>query len=228
MAANRQLVLDLQPHTAFGREDFLAAPCNEAALAWIEQWPDWPAGGVALWGPPGSGKSHLAQVWRARSDAVEVASAALGEVDPRRVLAQRQAVIIENADRRLDDEAERGLFHLFNLCREQGGGLLLTGQEAPARWPIGLPDLASRLSVLPAIAIGPPDDALIEAVLVKLFADRQLAVGAEVVRFLLARMERSFAAVRQTVAALDRQALASRRPITIPVAREVLSEIEYG
>lgn len=225
---SQQLVLDLQPHTAFGREDFLSAPCNDAALAWIERWPDWPACGVAIWGSPGSGKSHLAQVWRALSGAIEVAPAALADMDPRAVLAQSRAVIIEDADGPLGAAAERGLFHLYNLCREQSGGLLLTGREAPARWPTKLPDLASRLSALPAVAIGHPDDALIEAVLVKLFADRQLAVGAEVIRFLKARMERSFAAARLTVDALDKRALASQRPITIPVAREVMAEVEHG
>ncbi len=227
-SAGRQLVLDLQPRTALGREDFLPAPCNQEALAWIDRWPDWPACGLAIWGPPGCGKSHLAQVWRAVSAAAEITPAALRTLSPREALVQNQAVIIEAADGEFDDEAEVGLFHLYNLARELGATLLLTGRGAPARWPTRLPDLRSRLAALPAVAIGHPDDALIEAVLVKLFGDRQLAVSADVIRFLQARMERSFAAARQTVDALDERALASQRPITIPVAREVLAEVGHG
>ena len=223
VTASRQLVLDLQPRAAFGREDFLVAPCNSAALAWIEQWPDWPASGLAIYGPTGCGKSHLAQVWRERSGATEVSLAALGDLDLRGLLAKCPAVIIEDADRGLDERAESALFHLYNLCREQGATLLLTGQAAPARWPMRLADLRSRLSVLPTAAIGRPDDMLIEAVLGKLFADRQLKVGAEVIRFLLLRMERSFAAARATVEGLDRQALAGQRPVTMRMARDILA-----
>ncbi len=224
----RQLVLDLRPRTAFGREDFLAAPCNSDAVAWIERWPDWPASGLAIYGPAGCGKSHLAQVWREQSGADEVSVADLVDLDLRALLAKSPAVIIEDADKGLDDAVESALFHLYNLCREQKASLLLTGQAAPARWPVRLPDLRSRLSVLPAAAIGRPDDMLIKAVLNKLFADRQLKVGEDVVRFLQLRMERSFAAARATVEGLDKQALTGHRPITIPLAREVLAVGDHG
>lgn len=225
---SRQLVLDLQPRTAFGREDFLAAPCNSDALAWIDRWPDWPASGLAIHGPAGCGKSHLAQVWREQSRANEVCVADLADSDLRALLAKSAAVIIEDADKGLDDAAENALFHLYNLCREQGASLLLTGQAAPARWPTRLSDLRSRLSVLPTAAIGRPDDLLIEAVLNKLFADRQLDVGEDVIHFLQLRMERSFAAARATVEGLDKQALTGHRPITIPMARDVLAAGDYG
>ncbi|MHA1571849.1 MAG: HdaA/DnaA family protein, partial [Alphaproteobacteria bacterium] len=203
-------------------------PCNSEALAWIEQWPDWPASGLAIYGPGGCGKSHLAQVWREQSGASEVSPAALGDLDLRGLLAKSPAVIIEDADGGLDDEAEGALFHLYNLCQEKGASLLLTGQAAPARWPVRLADLRSRLSALPTAAIGRPDDLLIEAVLGKLFADRQLNVGTDVIRFLQLRMERSFAAARATVEALDRQALARMQPITISMVREILVESDHG
>ncbi len=116
----------------------------------------------------------------------------------------------------------------MNLIAERGGRLLLTAAEPPAQWRLGLPDLRSRLVAAPQIAVRPPDDALIAAVLVKLCADRQLVVGDEVIQFLLRQMERSFAAAGRVVAALDRAALEGKRPITIPLARAVLRQEAEG
>ncbi len=230
MTGTAQLPLELIPRPALGREDFLVAPSNEIAVAWIDRWPDWPGPALALYGPPGCGKTHLCQVWRAASGAVEIDAARLARAEPPELLGAARACVLDDAealfggaDARAD--AER-LLHLFNSVVERGGQLLLTGRAAPARWPCGLADLGSRLAAATAVRMAPPDDALIEAVLVKLFADRQLLVGEEVVRYLLARMERSFAAARALVAALDRASLADRRPVTVPLARRVLEGYE--
>lgn len=232
-----QLPLDLGHRPALGREDFLVAPSNEIAVAWIDRWPDWPGPALALYGPGGCGKSHLCQVWRTMSGAVTVAAADLALVEPPELLGAARACLLDGVwdepeagagagDGTSAAARERGLLHLYNIMAERGGHVLLSGRAPPARWTCTLPDLRSRLTTATAVPLAAPDDALIEAVLVKLFADRQLAVGPEVVRFLLARMERSFEAARGLVAALDRASLAGRREITVPLARGVLAEMQ--
>ena len=219
MSGGVQLAFDLAGRPALGREDFLVAPTNRDAVAWIDRWPDWPAPALALVGPPGSGKTHLAHVWQARSDAALMEAGAVARWEPGALAGEAPMCIVEHADRKVDETA---LFHLYNFIAERNGALLLTARTAPARWPVRLPDLASRLKAAPVASIAPPDDAMIEAVLVKLFADRQLRVGPEVVSFVLARMERTFDAARGIVAALDQTAMQGRRAITVPLARDVL------
>jgi len=229
MSGTLQLPLDLGHRPAIGRDDFLLAPCNEVAVSWIDRWPDWLGVAMALHGPPACGKTHLCHAWRARSGAVEIASAMLAANQPRELIGTATAIALEDVDAALATGglAEERLLHLYNLVGEQGGHLLLTGRTPPARWPVDLPDLRSRLRAATAVSMVPPDDALIEAVLVKLFADRQLRVDKGVVRFLVTRMERSFAAARATVAAMDDAALANRREITVPLARRVLAEQSF-
>ncbi len=220
---NEQLVLDLGRRTAHGAGDFLIAPCNSDAVAWLDRWPDWPAPALAIYGPAGCGKTHMAHVWQARSGARIVRTDELARTPPDALLRQSTSLVIDDAAAGMD---ERAFLHLYNMVAEARGHLLITGRTAPARWPLELADLRSRLAAAPAVAVGLPDDALIAAVLVKLFADRQLRVGGEVLTFLVARMERSFAAAHAIVAALDRAALAARRKITVPLARNVLQKLE--
>ena len=198
-----QLTLDLGHRPALGREDFLVAPCNADAVAWIDRWPDWPGPALVIHGPAGCGKSHLAQVWRARS-------------------GTSAGSVVEDADRPDDDVA---LFHRFNRHAEEGGHMLLTARTPPARWPDRLPDLVSRLAAAPTVAIGPPDETLIAQVVVKLFADRQLDIGPDVVAYLATHMERSFESARNLVAAADTAALAAKRAVTVPLVRTVLAEM---
>lgn len=210
-----QLVLDLGHRPALGAEDFLVAPCNAAAVAWIDRWPAWPASALVVHGPSGAGKTHLAHVWRGRSGA--------RHYDPARPpdQAAADAVLVEDGDRLADEEA---MLHLYNLVAAARGTMLVTAALPPARWGLRLADLRSRLVAAPAVAIDPPDDALLGSVLAKQFRDRQLDVAGDVIAYLVARMERSFAAARALVEALDRAALAERRAVTVPLARRVLGE----
>jgi chromosomal replication initiation ATPase DnaA len=223
-----QLVLDLPARPALGRSDFFVSPANRLALAQVDTWPRWPAGRLALAGPSGSGKTHLVHVWAARAQAQIVPVAELGDLDVAAVPGDA-ALAVEDADRiaalgAAVKPAEEALFHLCNLLSAGGGTLLVTGRDAPSRWTIGLADLASRLHTALVATLEPPDDTLLAAVLVKLFSDRGIGVAPEVIRYLAARMERSFAAAEDIVARLDRAGLASGRPIGLRLAAEVFAE----
>jgi chromosomal replication initiation ATPase DnaA len=217
----RQLAFALDPRENFSREDFLRGPGNAAALDLVESWPNWPARTIALIGPEGSGKSHLAAIWAAAAGGRRLASRALDEAAVPGALSTG-ALVIERGIDDLPDVDERAMFHLLNLAQEQRAFLLITARTAPAGWPIGLPDLASRLRALPVVALAAPDDAMLRAVLVKLFADRQLAVDDGLIGYLMVRIERSFAAARAVVAELDREALRRQRPVTRALAGEIL------
>lgn len=216
---SNQLALNLPIETRFGREDFLVSPSNEKAWDVFERWPDWPGRMILLLGPTGAGKSHLATIWAQRASARTLAAAALRAADLPAIAASG-AVLVEDADRAPSTEAE--LFHLINLVRERQGYLAITARGWPDAWGVKTKDLLSRLRLAPAIEISEPDDALIRAVLVKLFLDRQLVVDTSVIEYLAMRIERSLDAARSIVDVLDKEALAAGRPVTRPMAAEVL------
>jgi chromosomal replication initiation ATPase DnaA len=218
MATRDQLLLDLGREPALGREDFLPAPGNREALAWIDRWPDWPAPALVLHGPEGAGKTHLARIFTARSGGRRLGPGDLAADAPPQL---PPALVLDPAVPVADEVA---LLQLYNRQREQGGHLLLTARQPAAHWPLALPDLASRLRAAPSVGIAAPDDGLLAALLVKLFADRQLTVGDEVVMYLVRHMERSFAAARSLVAALDRHSLIQHKPVTVAMARRLLHE----
>ncbi|MEM7056733.1 MAG: DnaA/Hda family protein [Pseudomonadota bacterium] len=218
MTPPRQMTLALAHRPALGPEDFLQGPSNQAAYDAVTG-----SGAakmrLALSGPEGSGKTHLASIWGQQTEAVTLQAADLTD-DHVAAMGQAPAVVIEEADHiRRDQEAL--LFHALNLTQAEGTALLITGRTPPARWDIATPDLTSRLQAMLHIAIHPPDDVLLSSILTKLFSDRQLTVGQEVVNYIVRRMERSFAAAERTVDRLDRMALANRRPITRPLATEM-------
>lgn len=217
-ARPRQLALALGHEESLAREDFLEGPSNATALKLIEAWPDWPASVVLLTGPEGSGKSHLAAIWAENAGARVIAARALMETLPPAALATG-ALVIEDLGEGEFDEAS--LFHLFNLAREEGAFVLLTARRPSASWHVGLPDLASRLRAVPVVTLEPPDDALLRSVIVKLCADRQLAVDETVVSYLASRIERSFGAARSAVALLDREALRQKRPVNRALAADL-------
>ena len=223
MPIPRQLALALGHRESFAREDFLAGPSNAGALALIERWPDWPDQVLALVGPPGAGKSHLAAIWAERAGARQLAARALDEANLPAELATG-ALVLE--DLRAEAIGETPLFHLLNLAREERAFVLMTSRNAPAAWPLRIADLASRLRAVPVAALQPPDDGLLRAVLIKLFADRQLAVDETLVGYLAVRIERSIAAARAAVAELDAASLRLQRPVNRALAAAILGDRE--
>jgi chromosomal replication initiation ATPase DnaA len=216
----RQLALALGHAESFAREDFLSGPGNAAALALIESWPDWPSHAVALIGPEGSGKTHLATIWAAAAGARVVSADKIGAFDIPGMLATG-TLVIEDAGVTTD---ERALFHLLNLAREEQAYLLFTARVVPSAWQISTPDVVSRLRAMPTALLQAPDDALLRGVMVKLAADRQLILDDSVVSYLASRIERSFAAARAAVVALDQEALRQARPPSRALAAELFRD----
>lgn len=223
----QQLGFDLPGTPALGREDFLVAPSNALAMALIDAWPDWPAGKLALSGPDGAGKTHLAHVWAARSGAPILPAKELAEADIPSLAAG--PVVIEDVQEIAGNtEAETALFHLHNLALAQGHTLLFTGRGPLETWGITLPDLKSRLQGAASAELMPPDDSLLAAVLAKQFDDRQLTPKRDVIPYLVAHMDRSFAEARRVVAELDALSLARKQAITRPLAAKVLGLSQKG
>jgi chromosomal replication initiation ATPase DnaA len=219
----QQLSFELPVSVSQGAEDFFVAPPNAQAYAMITNDQTWPDGKLALVGPKGSGKSHLARVWQQLSQAEELSAPDLTGAEP---LPDAGATVAVEDVEYLPKGAEELLFHLHNHLRATGGRLLLTASAPPSRWPIALPDLASRMQAATVVQIDDPDDDLLRAVMYKQFADRQLTPSPGVVSYLIPRLERSFAAVAQIVAHLDDTALSQKVDITRPLAREVLAKLQ--
>lgn len=214
----RQLTFDLSIPVEFDRESFLVTESNLEAYGWLNQWPDWPSHFLAIYGDKGCGKSHLGKIW---VDQVNGLPLTAHEFDTRLLSEGAKNILIDDADEVGDEEK---LFHLYNRVTQEGGTVLLLCHKAPARWRMRLPDLKSRMSSIPTVEILPPDDELLEGVLMKLFADRQLRVDDAIIQFLVRHTERSFKNAANLVDQLDKRSLQDKRNLTLPFVRQILSE----
>ena len=221
-AAHPQLTLKLAPDPGYERENFFISQSNEQAYGMIELWPKWPDPMLILIGPSGAGKSHLGAIWASRAGACVQSASCLAAVNID-ALAAKGPLLIEDADK--IGAAEGQLFHLVNLIRERGTTLVLTGKTQPDSWNLRTADLLSRLRLAPTVAIGPPDDDLMRAVLVKLLIERQLVVETSVISYIAVRLERSLDAARLFVDALDEESLARQSRITKTIARDILCKM---
>ena len=215
----RQLAFTLPHAESLTRDNFLEGPANAAGLTLVDSWPDWPSRIMLLVGPEGSGKSHLAAIWAEQAGARSTTAHALTAAAVPGALATG-ALVLE--DLKSPDFDERALFHLMNLAREDEAFVLITARTPPSQLQIELRDLRSRLRAVPVVPLSSPDDALFRALIVKFCADRQLAVDEPVVSYLVTRIERSYAAVRQAVELLDGEALRLGRPVTRALAADLL------
>lgn len=226
---SRQLVFDLTADPAAAREDFLPADANAQALSVLDSPQDWPQGRMLLVGPEGSGKTHMACFWAAENGASRLDAASLSPDRADALVVRGGALVVEDADRAGSTEAaEQALFHLWNLSAARDCLLLLTARKAPRDWGLTLPDLQSRMQAMPLVRLGPPDEGLMAAVLVKLFADRQLSVPAGLIDWLVLRMDRDLGLARRLVAAMDRVAMSQKTPVTRRIAAQLLDKLSPG
>lgn len=201
-----QIPLDLTLDPAYRREDFFVDASNRDALAWIDRWPDWPSPLLLIYGPKGCGKTHLLQFWL---------QAATGQ--------GRAVTVMDDLDLLVGDRAEEEkILHRYNAAKEEGGYILATAETSPREWPIAIADLASRLHAAPSVAVGMPDEQMMTVVLTKLFSDRQITVSADVVHYIVTRLERSFAAMHRIVRDIDRLSLSEKRAVTVPLVKGLL------
>ena len=217
-----QLPFPFAAKRSIARDDFIPGSANAAALSFIDSWPQWPAKICALWGPCGSGKTHLSQIWRTQSSASELNAQSL-TIEHMAELAPGGTFLIDDADQVVGGA---GLFHLINFINQTGGWLLMVGEHAPQRWPTSVPDLHSRLTAIPGVNLESPDEALIARVLLKLFGDRQLKLPEALIDYLVPRLRRSFADAERIVALMDGFALEKKRNISIDIAALALRQID--
>lgn len=220
-----QLPLEFAPCPSLGREDFLVAPCNVEATQMVDSWPDWPFFAICIYGEEGCGKTHLANVF-ANNVSVQdnypyriptIKAQDIRLDTPHKLFARHRCLIVEDLTAKVNNEA---MFHLYNLYRNEGGNILFTAQQAPARLHFKLPDLRSRMNIVPSIEIKAPDDDLLSCLLVKLFMDRQIIISPELLNYIIANMQRSFSFARKIVAEVDRISLSRKRAVTLPIIKE--------
>lgn len=216
---SRQLTLDLGYRPALGRQDFVVAPCNAEAVAWLDRWPQWPSPGLVLTGPPGSGKTHLLASFVAAHHGVMLKAAQVSVVDLPDQVGDTRLLLVDDLSVKSDQAA---LFHLYNWAVQHDIGMVFAADRPISHLALTLADLDSRLKSLPSVEIGSPDDHLLTMVMAKQFADRQVAVAPDVLHYLVGRMERSFDEARRVVETLDKASLSQGRAVTIPLIKQTL------
>jgi chromosomal replication initiation ATPase DnaA len=218
MTRLRQFALPFPHRPTYAGTAFLAAASNADALVWLDRTPGWPAGRLALWGEAGCGKTHLLHRWAERTGADWLQGQALRGLLP----APAKPLAIDDADAAAEEET---LLHLLNAAAEAGQPVLLAGRYAPARWPVRLPDLASRLRAVTAVQIGSPEDDLLRVLLGRLLLERSLPVPEPVQDWMRLRLPRRAGAMREAAALLDRAQYQAHRPVTRRLAEDCLAPL---
>ena len=222
-----QETFDFPQRTYMERDDFIVSECNEAAFKAIDLWPEWMFFALWLFGPKGCGKSHLGNLFAekvmahtGKPQSVQIIRAEnIASYQPEKIFEESPCIIVENITEDINNEA---MFHLYNQYRNNGGNILFLSEKSPSRMNFSLPDLSSRLRAVPTIEILQPSDEMLNMLLLNLFSDRQLKVSAEVLRYALSNMTRSFVFAQKLVAEADRVSLIKKSPISINVIKDAL------
>lgn len=225
MSDINQLILDLGGSPSLTRDDLVVSAANIDAVALVEGWPNWQAPWAILIGATGCGKSHLAEIWHAKSGAEKLVDAELTD-DALDAAQNGRPILIDGLQ--ADDFDETRLFHLMNAVRTAQSSMLITAETRPDLWSISVPDLLSRIKAATTVEIAPPDDALLRAVALKLFVDRQIQVEAGVVDYIVQRIERSLETVNHLVREIDKVALQKQARVTKPLVRDVIDGLDDG
>jgi DnaA regulatory inactivator Hda len=232
MTRAQQLLLDLPLKPNYSEADYVKSPCNWEATQWVERWPDWPMKMIAIYGEPGCGKTHLAHIWQEKTGARFLTPSDILNLTPHDALDMASAIVLDDADSHFQKDGpqnatskEDWMFHFYNLVKEKGVDLLLCSLQPPTQWAVNLPDLRSRLTTILSVAVNPPDDEALKAVLFKLCSERGMILSGDVGAYILRRVERSFDRIRSLVATLDHHTLSQHRQLTLGLVREVLTDL---
>jgi len=229
----KQVPFIFEPKVLYLKQDFMVSACNERALKIIEAWPNWPFFALSLYGPKGSGKTHLAHIFAQnislkQGKPIDVKMVQAVDLKTKKIptlYKQSPCLVVENVSNSIDEEA---LFHLYNFYQNEGGYILFTSNLPLARLNFHLPDLKSRLKMVPSVAILEPDDDMLEALIVKLFTDRQIVISAETLNYILQNMERSFAYALKLVERCDELSLSLKRAVSVPIVKKAIAQLSHN